>query len=364
MKQKILYTFLITIISNLLFSQVYVEKKYFHDLGGANPYISNPTGSYHNKLMFIHTLTNEFHMVDGINEPIILENDCSFALEDNFKTDSSAGWAREFIIDEYNNIIDIGVQLNIGSFKDITKDSEGNYFFINSDGKIFAYDQEGSHLELFDIGDKLFKGITVQENNLIVAYGSDDQYSTIIRKIPIGGGEQTFVTNDDISLNEITSVTNSSGDCLLIGLRLDYNNSIYYVGSIDDSGVFNDLFEVVEASNTINGIASMSANIDENDNYHILVTGYNGVLEIIFEEQTSIKRVKNNNILVYPNPVNNKIHIETDEKIEQVIILDVSGKVIIKTTKFVIDLSNQKAGTYFLQIKTDKGLVTKTIIVD
>jgi hypothetical protein len=70
----------------------------------------------------------------------------------------------------------------------------------------------------------------------------------------------------------------------------------------------------------ISGTAQMSATIDENDNYHILITGSNGSLEIVYEEQTSVKAIDNQQVSIYPNPTNGKINIETNEIIENITV--------------------------------------------
>ncbi|MCD4793337.1 MAG: T9SS type A sorting domain-containing protein [Bacteroidales bacterium] len=68
-------------------------------------------------------------------------------------------------------------------------------------------------------------------------------------------------------------------------------------------------------------------------------------------------------ILIYPNPTNGKINILISEQIEKITICDISGKVILKTTRKEINLSEQKTGTYFLKIETATSILTEKIII-
>jgi len=74
-----------------------------------------------------------------------------------------------------------------------------------------------------------------------------------------------------------------------------------------------------------------------------------------------------NAISIYPNPTKGELTIDNGElKIESVRIYDVFGKQL-STFNFQfstnpVDVSHLPAGTYFVQIKTEKGIVTKKIV--
>jgi len=63
---------------------------------------------------------------------------------------------------------------------------------------------------------------------------------------------------------------------------------------------------------------------------------------------------------VYPNPTNGLIYI--DYEITNVEIYNIVGQLVKETKENVIDLSEQKAGTYILKVITPSGVVTKQII--
>ncbi len=64
------------------------------------------------------------------------------------------------------------------------------------------------------------------------------------------------------------------------------------------------------------------------------------------------------NLKVYPNPVENILHVETDKKDMDYQLLNISGQAIsngkLKNTNQVINFSDLPAGTYFLKINNEK----------
>ena len=81
------------------------------------------------------------------------------------------------------------------------------------------------------------------------------------------------------------------------------------------------------------------------------------------EESESISELSSS-IYIYPNPVNNELHINTDVEIEEISILDIYGRQQDMATKRqeVIDISHLTNGVYFVKLVTDNGNVVKRII--
>ena len=75
-------------------------------------------------------------------------------------------------------------------------------------------------------------------------------------------------------------------------------------------------------------------------------------------DASNITRFKNQ-ISVIPNPSSGVFQFQTDLKIEQVEVLDSFGKLLFKSKKSSIDLSEQVSGLYFFKIKTSEGTVLK-----
>jgi tRNA(Ile2) C34 agmatinyltransferase TiaS len=70
---------------------------------------------------------------------------------------------------------------------------------------------------------------------------------------------------------------------------------------------------------------------------------------------------------IYPNPVNDKLYIETQTQTQTIEIYDVYGRQQdYKTTRLqgnvVIDVENLKSGIYFVEIKTNEGNIVKRIV--
>ena len=81
------------------------------------------------------------------------------------------------------------------------------------------------------------------------------------------------------------------------------------------------------------------------------------VVDDAIDEHTSSFRL-------YPNPVNDKLYIETEIEIEEVVIYDAFGRQ--RTTdngqQTTVDVSNLNSGVYFIMIKTNDGVVTKRFV--
>jgi hypothetical protein len=70
-----------------------------------------------------------------------------------------------------------------------------------------------------------------------------------------------------------------------------------------------------------------------------------------------------NNLNVYPNPVKGVLHLSIDNKVNQVQLMTLTGKVVLSVLGVSsLDLSMLKAGQYILRISTDQQLITKKII--
>jgi hypothetical protein len=69
---------------------------------------------------------------------------------------------------------------------------------------------------------------------------------------------------------------------------------------------------------------------------------------------------------VYPNPVNDRLYIETLTLTQTVEIFDIYGRrqksIVNSQRSTVIDLSELKSGIYFVKINTEKGNIVKRII--
>jgi hypothetical protein len=79
----------------------------------------------------------------------------------------------------------------------------------------------------------------------------------------------------------------------------------------------------------------------------------------------SIEQFINNNaqVSIYPNPANTVINVELGIKNVEIKIVDVLGNEVISTKEKNIDVSSLSEGVYFVQIKTNEGILTKKVII-
>ena len=83
-------------------------------------------------------------------------------------------------------------------------------------------------------------------------------------------------------------------------------------------------------------------------------------IDNITEEQIS-------SVNIYPNPVSDRIFIEAETEIEEVVVYDIYGRRQVTETpshqgNLSIDLSDLKSGIYFVKINTEKGNIVRRII--
>ncbi len=96
---------------------------------------------------------------------------------------------------------------------------------------------------------------------------------------------------------------------------------------------------------------------------------YNGQLLIVAEypqEITDVETQTSSNISIYPNPTKSIINIQMgDYSIHpEIIITDMTGKTIIRTDNFKIDLSGKEKGFYIVTILNKESIVRKKIVLN
>lgn len=69
----------------------------------------------------------------------------------------------------------------------------------------------------------------------------------------------------------------------------------------------------------------------------------------------------------FPNPTQGNVTVTTDAQIQQVRIIDLTGNLVYtkginKVKNYTFDISQLRAGIYFLEVMTDKGIATKRMV--
>ena len=70
---------------------------------------------------------------------------------------------------------------------------------------------------------------------------------------------------------------------------------------------------------------------------------------------------------VYPNPVNDKLYIETEMNVEEVVVYTITGVIVgqqstVNSQQSYIDVTNLNSGVYFVKVVTENGEVVKRFI--
>ena len=82
------------------------------------------------------------------------------------------------------------------------------------------------------------------------------------------------------------------------------------------------------------------------------------------KKSVGVAELENNNCAIYPNPVNDRLYIETHSLTQTIEIYDVFGRPQVTETpshqgNLTIDVSNLNSGIYFVKVVTEKGEVVK-----
>ena len=154
----------------------------------------------------------------------------------------------------------------------------------------------------------------------------------------------------------------------------DYENSFY----IDDITVGN-AYDIYRANcdgsgQTLIAEAVINAQFIDNDwvtlpigqyKYGVSIDGGYTIYwsDCIDKDYQGVDENIVDNLNIYPNPANEYIHVETNCELQRIDVYDVTGKLMISSTKTEINVSDLESGIYFVNILTDKGCVTKKISV-
>jgi hypothetical protein len=90
-------------------------------------------------------------------------------------------------------------------------------------------------------------------------------------------------------------------------------------------------------------------------------------VKFAFTEDNAVEEMTSASFNVYPNPVNDKLVIETEEIVKEVVVYDVYGRQQDnKTTRqqgnLSVDVTNLNSGVYFVKVVTENGEAVQRFI--
>lgn len=73
---------------------------------------------------------------------------------------------------------------------------------------------------------------------------------------------------------------------------------------------------------------------------------------------------RNNEVIIYPNPADNQLFIQSEKEIELIKIYNLQGQVALQTlSKTLLDISSLSSGIYFIEISTDTEIFRKKLVI-
>ena len=135
--------------------------------------------------------------------------------------------------------------------------------------------------------------------------------------------------------------------------------------------VYMDTVLVKNVTDTVYTVTELTAETT----YNFTVTALNNTLESAASNVVTVTTLKVEGIVentiafsIYPNPVNDKIYIETEVEVEEVVVYTITGVVaghqsmVNGQQSTVIDVTNLNSGIYFVKVVTSEGEIVKRIV--
>jgi len=208
-------------------------------------------------------------------------------------------------------------------------------------------------------------------NSVLLTAGGANNYlwssSSTSQSISVSTSGNYFVT--------VTDGNNCSSSASL-SVTVNPNPPVPNITQILDSLVSDlaDGYQWYFTSVVIPGATSRSYLPIQNGNYSVVISDVNGCTAsstdypFILTGTGSI--AEKNEILIYPNPAGNQLAVSSWKlAIHRVEVCDVVGQLILiknqetsSQQQVVIDVSKLRAGIYFLQVKTEMGIVVRKFV--
>ncbi len=184
--------------------------------------------------------------------------------------------------------------------------------------------------------------------------------------------DSSYIVHNIISLNQVIASGNMiipSGTYPAILTKIT-TSSIDSIFIKDSTTNWQWLFSYAENSNWISGGYFWFTNNSTNPYAMISADGGTNYSIQYYMSQTPgvgiVELIHNKNILgIYPNPANNKLHIENmNERNTFFLISDISGRLLMKVNiQSEIDISELAQGIYFISVFNDNELVGRSKFV-
>ena len=209
----------------------------------------------------------------------------------------------------------------------------------------FTYDMSNTHVE--DMNDL---EVAVWVQNLVSGevFNSSFLYEYTNHPYPIRNLEVTEVDNNLQITWEAPEENNPTGYNVYVNNKLVADNTTELSHSVaKESDLY--IIEVVALYGDKKSVGTISTSF------------------VMEDDETNVISNYENNINIYPNPVNDRLYIETQTQTLTIEIYDIYGRRQVAETprhqgNSAIDVSNLKSGIYFVKVRTEEGDIVKRII--
>jgi len=159
------------------------------------------------------------------------------------------------------------------------------------------------------------------------------------------------IDSDDAWENDLNTFVEAVNEGYAINSPIEFmawdasENIDYHVG-----------FEMININNACYHGTTFPAGLDQFSYAYL----YRGTVRI---DENQVE----NDVKVYPNPVNSTLNIESVSNINNIQVYSIHGVLIsntsVNTKKSQIDVSNLVTGVYMIQLHTNTGVITKRVVV-
>jgi hypothetical protein len=306
-----------------------------------------------------------------------------------------------------DNIYFAGEIESAASFDTITQITSNNNY-INPDAFIAKCNSSGNAIWVKNYGAISCKssGEEIKYTGLNRLYfGGHFTNSIPLAQDTLTGNSNNFISKLDTLGNFMWA--DKCGEGYISGMDIDQQKNVFICGVIKDTailgmdtlitgGVYNTFISKIDSNGVFiwseqgkgmfeNSAKSLSLDL----NYNAYITGYFssdttffgpfGLTAYPYTGGAFIVKYGNNNsstfvnentlheqLSIYPNPTTTTFTITSTEKIKEVRMYNVLGYEILKQVQndqsATIDISSVSQGIYFVEIKTEKGIVRKKVV--
>ena len=239
------------------------------------------------------------------------------------------------------------------------KSTVGNISFDTA--KNFTSDGGPNGFDVYDVNNDSLPDLAIANSN----WGQVSFFQNISTNDTINFIEKIVLMTGDITQQLIFSDLDNDGikDLCVTNRGSNTMTILHYKIGMADSTIYDKItnFDILGGPLSI-----VAADMDNNGSMDLVLTNYySGGITVLTNKMHSSSTGVNetffrneNAITIYPNPFNNILNIPiiNNESLEVVMLYDIIGNLLFSTKDQIINTNNLSNGTYFIEVKTDKGL--------